>query len=138
MRSYDNIVTIQIKDYVSIPEAAEILGITRQAVRYKTKQQKLALYIVSDSIYLLKRNQVKAYKDGKISDRMDACKISKYVSIAEAAEILKVNKTAVWDALQRRCFPLYSAGKLNMVLKEDIEEYKNSEQRLKKAHIPKG
>jgi len=105
------------KNYLSIIQAAEILGISRIAVYKKIKNQTLAAKRVGRHFVILKSELIK--EDRELSPSHPALQ-REYVSVPEFAQITGTSRINIFNRIQKGTIKAHKVGRHYVIAREDV------------------
>lgn len=62
----EDVKIVKLKEYMSMQQAGEYLGISRQAVWSAAARGRLTVYQIGESIYIVKLTEIEKYKESKL------------------------------------------------------------------------
>lgn len=122
-------------EYITIREAMDILGITKQGVWFAIKTKRLPSTRFGFRPILLLKEDVETYKKSKhirqetlmVNGEKVFNKEKGILSTKDVAELLKVSFSHVHYAIQKGYLKKSRIGHIYFILEEDALKYKNSE-----------
>ncbi len=119
------------RDLVSINEAAEINGVTRQAIYVAIKLNKLKA-VKHESVWKIDKNDLEEYRETKYSRTKSTFNgellynnKKGYYSINQTAILLKVHPQKIYYATRIGLLKAHRKGSAWVILKTDIDQYRD-------------
>ena len=110
---------LEIDEYISLMEAASLLGITRMAVYNRVKQGKIPAKRVGRH-YVVAREHVEQALKTKRDPQTHLEK--EYLSVSEAAQVLGISRVAVFKQIKRKTLPAQKVGAYYLIARSDLPQ----------------